>query len=657
MRYLAAGTMIGPYRIDGMLGRGGMATVYLATHESIGRPAALKLLDARLGAREDFARRFEREGRLQASLEHPHVVAVYETVESDDGLFIAMQLVRGPTLATLIAGGALTAARALALLDQVAAAIGAAHEAGLVHRDVKPRNVLVGDADHAYLADFGLTTHGDETGVTVTGDVLGTVAYLAPEVIRGEPATAAADRYSFAALAFECLTGSVVFPRPTQAAQLYAHTTEPVPRISVRRGELPPALDAVFERALAKAPGDRPDSAAQLVAAIRAAMGDELVASLGPPAPLRALAAGEADSTLSPVEPVAPAAPAAPAAPVAAAAAVAPAGLPADGSPPRTGARGRMLVAAMVLAAAIGGAVLGAAAFGGDDAGAPDATIPPLLAGATALGSDLAHAGRTSDCAGGPVRPASPDCSIAQARLPGRVVVVPRDGAVRRWAVRSAVGELQLQLLRPGDGGSYRQLAVSRSEFVADAQVHAFPADLAVEAGDVLSLHVVSGAGVGVRPVAGATTSRWLPRLRGVDMPPERGPGRLDGELLLRVEYVPGAAQTRPAQVTGAAAARLAPGTLVERKRARPPGLRPFDLRVVDTGTVFALDLFFDERRIARLPLPDFPSGVGKVVAFDTFVNEGDPNVEVSLEYQRLDSSRRLSHYILAYARELEYIN
>jgi hypothetical protein len=639
MRYLTAGTMIGPYRIDGMLGRGGMATVYLATHESIGRPAALKLLDARLGAREDFVRRFEREGRLQASLEHPHVVAVYETVESDEGLFIAMQLVRGPTLATLVAGGALTAARALVLLDQVAAAIDAAHALGLVHRDVKPRNVLVADSDHAYLADFGLTTRGDETGVTVTGDVLGSVAYLAPEVIRGEPATAAADRYSFAGLAFECLTGSVVFPRPTQAAQLYAHTTEPVPRISVRRPELPAALDAVFERALAKSPGDRPESAAQLVAAIRTALGDERVASLGPPAPLRALDAAEGDSTLSPAEPVVAA------------------GRPADGPPRRTGARGRLLVAAMVLAAATGGAVLGAVAFGGDGADTPDAAIPPLLAGATALGSDLAHPGRTSDCTGGPVRLSSPDCSIAQARLPGRMIVVPRDGAVRRWAVRSAVGELQLQLLRPGDGGSYRQLAVSRSEFVADGQVHAFAADIPVEAGDVLSLHVVSGAGVGVRPVAGATTSRWLPRLRGVDTAPERGPGSLAGELLLRVEYVPGAAQRLPPQVTGPAAARLAAGMLVERKRARPPGLRAFDLRLVDTGTVFALDLFFEQRRLARLPFPDFLSGVGKVVAFDTFVNAGDPNVEVSIEYQRLDSARRLSHYVLAYARELEFIN
>ena len=322
--------MVGPYRIDGMLGRGGMATVYAATHESLGRPAALKLLDPRLGAREDFLRRFRREARAQASLEHPHVVAVYEIVESGDELFIAMQLVRGPTLASLISGGALTAQRALALLGQVAGAVDAAHDAGLVHRDIKPRNVLVGEDDHAYLADFGLSTLGDETAATRSGDVLGTVAYLAPEIILGDGATAASDRYAFAALAFECLTGSVVFPRPTQAAQLYAHTTEPAPRISVRRDELPAALDDVFVRALAKAPADRPPSATRLVAEIERAVGAARLAELGPPAPLRAFDADGDRSTLSPVQPLA--APPGPAAAPAARRRAARAG----GAPPRS---------------------------------------------------------------------------------------------------------------------------------------------------------------------------------------------------------------------------------------------------------------------------------------------------------------------------------
>ena len=466
--------MVGPYRVDGMLGRGGMATVYEATHESIGRPTALKLLDARLGMREDFVRRFRREGRMQASLEHPHVVAVYEVVESEDGLFIAMQLVRGPTLAALIAAGALTAQRALALLAQIADAIDAAHAAGLVHRDIKPRNVLVGEGDHAYLADFGLTTLGDDTGVTVTGDVLGTVAYLAPEVIRGEPASAASDRYAFAALAFECLTGSVVFPRPTQAAQLYAHTTEPAPRISVRRPELPGAVDALFERALAKDPSDRPASATELVAAIRDAVGDDI--SRARPTG----AAAPAGRRRGGLHRLAGAAGRGEEHPAHAGAARPPAETQGQG-----GAQDAVAVAALV-AAAVAGAGVGAAAFGGDDRVVAAAAAPPLLAGATALGSDLAHAGQTRDCAGRAVRLASADCSILQQRLPGRVIVVPRDGVVRRWAVRSAAGELQLQVLRLRDG-AYRQIAVSRSEFVADGQVHAFAADVAVEAGDVLA--------------------------------------------------------------------------------------------------------------------------------------------------------------------------
>ena len=356
MRFLATGSMVGPYRIDGMLGRGGMATVYAATHESLGRAAALKLLDPRLATREDFVRRFGREGRMQASLEHPHVVAVYETVEAEEGLFIAMQLVRGPTLATLIAGGALTAARALALLHQVADAIDAAHVAGLVHRDIKPQNVLVADGDHAYLADFGLTTLGDETGLTVTGDVLGTVAYLAPEVIRGDTATAASDRYAFAALAFECLTGSVLFPRPTQAAQLYAHTTEPAPRISTRRADLPEKLDAVFERALAKSPADRPGSASGIVRAVRAALGDELIAVLEPPVPLRSPDLDAAGSTASAAVPIVAA------------------GASAPGTE-RSSKRPLGLVLAAILAAGLGGARRGGRALGGGG-GAPAGGVP-----------------------------------------------------------------------------------------------------------------------------------------------------------------------------------------------------------------------------------------------------------------------------------------
>ena len=223
---------------------------------------------------------------MHAALEHPNVVTVYEAGGWEHGLYLAMQLVRGPTLAALIDRGALTVQRTLALFHQVAEALDAVHAAGLVHRDVKPRNVLVAPDDHAYLADYGLTKRGDASGLTVTGHMLGTVAYLSPEVIKGEPATGASDRYAFAAMLFECLSGAVVFPRPTHAALLYAHTNEPPPRISARRPELPAALDDVFIGALAKDPPSRPATAAALVAEVERILREHDALDLGPPPPL-----------------------------------------------------------------------------------------------------------------------------------------------------------------------------------------------------------------------------------------------------------------------------------------------------------------------------------------------------------------------------------
>ena len=291
----AAGVIVGPYRLVGVLGRGGMAVVYEATHESVGRTVALKLLGGELAQDAGFVERFRREGQLQATLEHPHVVTVYEAGSWERGLYLAMQLVPGPTLAALIDRGALTVQRTLTLHAQVADALDAAHAAGLVHRDVKPRNVLVAPGDHAYLADFGITK-ADDTGPTVTGNLLGTVAYLSPEVIKGERATSASDRYAFAAMLFECLTGTVVFPRPTHAALLYAHTSEPPPRISARRCDLPAALDDVFIGALSKDPDGRPKSAAALVADVERILREHEALDLGPPAPPSVRAGGDDDT-------------------------------------------------------------------------------------------------------------------------------------------------------------------------------------------------------------------------------------------------------------------------------------------------------------------------------------------------------------------------
>ena len=157
------------------------------------------------------------------------MLEVYETGESDEGLFLAMRLVSGRTLLDLLRDGELDAVRALGLLDQVAGALDAAHEASLIHRDVKPQNVLVGEGDHAFLADFGLTSAGSDTTVASSRPILGSVAYVAPEIVRGEEPTPASDRYSVAASLFHCLTGEVVFPRGSDAAVLYAHAAEPPP--------------------------------------------------------------------------------------------------------------------------------------------------------------------------------------------------------------------------------------------------------------------------------------------------------------------------------------------------------------------------------------------------------------------------------------------
>lgn len=232
---LKHGTVVGSYAIEELLGRGGMGTVFRARHTDSGRVVALKLLGDQLHADPDSGARLQREGRAQASLEHPHVVTIYEAGESEHGLYLAMRLIDGPRLADLIRARQLSARRALALLGQVADALDAAHAAGLVHRDVKPHNVLVGAGDHAYLADFGLTRVGGATALTATGALAGTVAYLAPEVVRGGEASPASDRYAFAAMAFECLTGSVVFPRTSDASVLFAHASDPPPRISARR--------------------------------------------------------------------------------------------------------------------------------------------------------------------------------------------------------------------------------------------------------------------------------------------------------------------------------------------------------------------------------------------------------------------------------------
>ena len=622
---LEPGTVVGNYRIEGILGRGGMAIVYAARHVDHGRRVALKVIAAEFGSDPEFVERFRREGRLQASLENPHVVTVYEAAESEHGLYLALQLVQGSALAVLMGERELDAARVLTILHQVAEGLDAAHAAGLVHRDVKPHNVLVGESDDAYLGDFGLTRVGGAAGVTATGKLVGTVSYLAPEVIRGEEATPAADRYAFAATVFECLTGTVVFPRGTEAAILYAHTSEPPPRISRRREELPHALDDVFVEALSKNPRDRPDSATGLMDRVAKVLDSAVVGALGPPPPPGASALE--GTTVEPIPHV---------------------------KPSRGGIGvGRRMVPWLAAAALIGAAVAAAIAIAVDDDGGAEQTsaVPPPLRGAIALGSDLKEPGRSLDCRGRAPQADSPSCNSVQLELPGAKLVVPEDGVIRRWAVRSARGEIALSVIRPR--GHAFQVSRSRNEFVGNEGVHVFDANQAVARGDVVGVAVVPGSAVGVRQeVDGANVRRWTPSVNEA----KRGQ-TTDGELLLRADFIPGGRQRIPEQVTGARATALEPGRVRARRNLRFRDGRPVEVRLVEVDGRFVLDEYLNGRRSARIDVPDFRPKGGRLIEFEVSTEPTESaQVNINIDYADEDSARILNHYYGAYPREFEFV-
>jgi YVTN family beta-propeller protein len=268
--------VLSAYRVEELIGRGGMGEVYLARDPRLDRPVALKVLGSDLAGDERFRERLLRESRLAAGLDHPNVVPIYEAGEAEGRLFIAMRYVDGADLRTLLRRqGALAPERALALAGQVAGALDAAHARGLVHRDVKPSNVLVDDPggrDHCYLADFGLTQSASDRG-PADGSLMGTLDYVAPEQIRGDEIDGRADQYAFACLLFECLTGSLPFRRDSEVATIFAHLEESPPAASDHRHGLPPELDAVLARGMAKDPADRYGSCAELVGAAREAVG------------------------------------------------------------------------------------------------------------------------------------------------------------------------------------------------------------------------------------------------------------------------------------------------------------------------------------------------------------------------------------------------
>jgi YVTN family beta-propeller protein len=258
------GTELLGYRIDAQIGRGGMSVVYLSEDLRLKRRVALKLLAPALAEDEAFRERFLEESQLAASLDHPNVVPIYAAGEAGDELYIAMRYVEGQDLKQLLRKGPLEPQRAVGLCSQVAEALDFAHERGLVHRDVKPSNVLLDTKEHVYLADFGLTKRVGE-GHTVEPGLFGTIDYIAPEQIRGEDVDGRADVYSLACLLHECLTGTPPFRRSSDAATLFAHLEESPPAA--------PGLEEVTATALAKEPEERYASGRELVEAARSALG------------------------------------------------------------------------------------------------------------------------------------------------------------------------------------------------------------------------------------------------------------------------------------------------------------------------------------------------------------------------------------------------
>jgi serine/threonine-protein kinase len=266
------------YHLEERIGAGGMAVVFRARDERLQRRVALKVLAPALAGDEAFRQRFIRESQAAAAVDDPHIIPVFEAGEAEGVLFLAMRYVPGGDVRTLVRRtGPLSPMHALSVISSVASALDAAHSAGLVHRDVKLANILLdahpGRPDHVYLSDFGLSKMVmSSIGPTRAGQFLGTPGYSAPEQLEGKPVDGRADQYSLACAAFELLCGQTPFPRDQLAAVIWAHISEPPPALTSRRPDLPPAVDGVLSKALAKAPSDRYASCRAFADALRDAL-------------------------------------------------------------------------------------------------------------------------------------------------------------------------------------------------------------------------------------------------------------------------------------------------------------------------------------------------------------------------------------------------
>lgn len=280
---LTRGTILAGFRVQSLIAEGATGSVYVAEDIHTGERVALKVLAPELADEERFRQRFLRESQVAASLHHPHITPTITSGDADGRLFLAMAYIDGPDLRELLRReGSLEPERAIALISQVAEALDAAHQAGLIHRDVKPGNILVASIDgreHVYLCDFGLARHASSVS-SLTGErgFVGTIDYVPPEQIEGGTIDLRADVYSLGCVLFECLAGMRPYARESELSVVFAHLNEPPPQLSVVKPQLPAAFDAVFARALAKAPADRYASCGELARAAQAAARGELIA-------------------------------------------------------------------------------------------------------------------------------------------------------------------------------------------------------------------------------------------------------------------------------------------------------------------------------------------------------------------------------------------
>ncbi|MGH3494688.1 MAG: serine/threonine-protein kinase, partial [Sciscionella sp.] len=269
---LSRGDVLAGYRIDDLIGVGGMAMVYRAEQVSLGRRVALKVLTPQLSRDESFRERFRREGKHIAALDHPNVVTIYDSGEADGRLYLAMRLVDGTTLADRMRSPGLSADETMEVLAPIADALDVAHSIGLVHRDVKPQNILLSASGDPYLTDFGVAKMTAATlGLTSTGGFVGSINYASPEQILGELAKSGADIYALSAVLYQCLTGQVPYPRDTDAGVMHAHLHDPPPPLPAPEPQAQ-ALSAVIARGMAKKPEDRYEHAGALLAQAQAAV-------------------------------------------------------------------------------------------------------------------------------------------------------------------------------------------------------------------------------------------------------------------------------------------------------------------------------------------------------------------------------------------------